>query len=347
MHRLLWFLVLLPLLPLLGLAYQALGSFFDRRRMRRSGQWVDVGARRFFVLQSGSAAPAVVFECGLAASSQNWSFLQSQLSAEARTLSYDRAGMGFSTPSSSPRTPGNLASELHALLRYARIAPPWILVGHSFGALIVRQFAADYPGDISGVVLLDPMRIEEWERWTEARRRLFDRSVVLMKRMARLAQFGVTRLIARHVMKHSGLIMPRFARLIGEDARRLLERTTSELRKMPGDVWPDVVAHWSLPAFYRGVAAQLEAIPSSLAEMQQAQPVEKVPVIVLVPACSAPLPKDSLARIAPQAEQWRVERSGHWIHLDRPDLVLQAIHSILARTRTHHRARLFTMRARG
>lgn len=347
MHRLLWVFVFLPLVAFLGFAYQTVGTFFDRRRIRRSGHWIRVGTRRFFVSKTGSAGPAVVFECGLAASSQNWSFLQSRLSTEAHTLSYDRAGMGCSTPSSSPRTPANLARELHALLHHTGIGPPWILIGHSFGALIVRRFAADHPRDVSGVVLIDPMRVEDWSRWSDARRRIFERGIHLMQRLGVLAQFGVNRLVARHLMKHSGRISPHFARLIGEDARRLLERTTSELRKMPPAVWPDVVAHWSTPAFYRGVAAQLRSLPAALSEMEQVPPIQKMPVIVLIPAASARLTKDSLALIAPHAEQWSVERSGHWVHLDRPDLVLQAIHSILERTHTRHRARVFTMQARG
>lgn len=352
MHRLLWFLVLIPLVPLLGFLYQAVGACFDRRRVRPSSQWIRVGSRRFFVSRSAppttsGSAPAIVFECGLAASSQNWSHFQSCLGDQVNTLSYDRAGMGFSTASSSPRNLANLANELYALLLHARIGPPWILIGHSFGSLILRRFAADHPRDVIGVVLLDPMRVEEWSRWNEARRRLFDRSIDLMQRLVVLAQFGITRFVARHVMKHAGRISPRFASLIGEDARRLLERTTSELRKMPREVWPDVVAHWSIPAFYRGVAAQLRSLPSVLAEMEQVPPIEKAPVLVLIPASSGRLSKDSLALIAPQAEQWSVERSGHWVHLDRPDIVLQAIHSILTRTQPHHRARVFTMQARG
>lgn len=347
MVRLLFLFLLIPLAAFLGFAYQAIGSFFDRRRMRSFGSWIEIGSRRFFISKSGPAGPSIVFECGLAASSQNWSFFQDALASEARTLSYDRAGMGFSTPSSSPRTPAALAGELHALLVHARIDPPWVLVGHSYGALILRRFAADHPRDVVGLVLIDPMRVDEWSRWSDARRRIFEGSIHLMRRLALFAHFGIARFVAHHLMKHSGRISPHFSRLIGDDARRLLERTTSELQKMPSAVWPAVIAHWSGPDFYRGVAAQLRSLPASLKEMEQVPPLQKMPVIVLIPAASVRLTKDSLAHIAPQAEQWSVERCGHWVHLDRPDVVLQAIRSILDRSHTRHRARVVTMQARG
>jgi len=272
----------------------------------------------------------VIFECGLASSSQSWAYIQTSLAAEASTLSYDRAGMGWSSSPTAPPTPTRLAGDLRRILERAGVAPPWLLVAHSFGALVARRAAVDYPQDLAGLVLIDPLLMGQWRRWNPGRSSLLNRGIRLMQAMAPAAACGIIRLVARSLMKHAGVLPPVFARLVGENGRRMIERTTGELRKMPPSVWPAVVSHWSSPGFYRGVIAHLRALPAAMAELEWVRPIENLPVLVLVPAGNGALSGESLARIAPDAEQWVVEDCGHWIHLDRPDVVLDAIRAVLA-----------------
>ena len=153
-------------LVLAGILYQRVGASRDRLRYTVAGRWVDIGhGCSLYLLEKGpdeSGGPTVLFESGIAATNLNWSRIQETVSKFAHTASYDRGGLGWSSPASTTRTPGNIATELHAMLESAGIKPPYVLVGHSFGGLVVRRFALLYPEDVAGIVLVDPMRCEEW-----------------------------------------------------------------------------------------------------------------------------------------------------------------------------------------
>jgi pimeloyl-ACP methyl ester carboxylesterase len=119
-------------------------------------QKIDIGGRRLHVSQAGSGAATVVFESGLGEAVETWNDVQPQVTRFARTVTYDRAGIGESDPSSRPTTTVSMVEDLHALLHAANIAPPYILVGHSLGGMLVQVFAHMYPKEISGLVLVDP-----------------------------------------------------------------------------------------------------------------------------------------------------------------------------------------------
>ena len=57
-----------------------------------------------------------------------------------------------------------IAAELHALLTAAEVPPPYVLVGHSFGGLTIRAYAASHPEDVAGLVFVDPAHPEEWQQ---------------------------------------------------------------------------------------------------------------------------------------------------------------------------------------
>jgi hypothetical protein len=121
-----------------GFLYQCIGGGLDRRRHTGPGRWVEIErGLRLYVVEKGSGGPAVLFEAGIAATNLNWHHIQETVSRFTSTASYDRCGLGWSSPSSTVRTPGNIAAELHTMLQSAGITPPYILVGHSFGGLVV------------------------------------------------------------------------------------------------------------------------------------------------------------------------------------------------------------------
>jgi len=117
---------------------------------------VDLGGYHLYISESGSDAPAVVFESGLGEDVATWSNVQPQVALFARTLAYDRAGLGKSDPSPHPKTVPEMAFELHSLLHAAGVPPPYVLVGHSLGGVIVQVFAHSYPKEVAGLVLVDP-----------------------------------------------------------------------------------------------------------------------------------------------------------------------------------------------
>jgi pimeloyl-ACP methyl ester carboxylesterase len=99
--------------------------------------------------------PVVVFESGAGTGMNAWSAVLQDVSAFATVVAYDRAGIGGSDDDGRPPTPRHVAQTLHAMLASTGIKPPYVLVGHSWGGLLIRMFAALYPADVAGLVYVD------------------------------------------------------------------------------------------------------------------------------------------------------------------------------------------------
>jgi len=329
MVRLLWLLLLGPIIPVLGLLYQWVGSRYDRRRFLRLGRLVDIGERRrlFMMEMGGGVGPSVIFESGIGATSQNWARIQESVSEFAHTVSYDRLGLGWSTPAVSERIPSKVVEELRAMLQAAGIVPPYLLVGHSFGGLVVRYFAAEYPDEVVGAVLVDAMRTDEWPPVDESQRRLLNRGMQLTQWGVPIAYSGLARLTTMSFFCRSGKFTNLFTRVTG--GHNVLERVTSELNKMPPAVWPIVAAHWSNPAYFRGMTAHIQGVPGTVMEMLDATPIVGMPVVLLTPGHPKAISDADLQKIGPDAEQLIAEKSGHWVHLDEPELVIEQIREMI------------------
>jgi pimeloyl-ACP methyl ester carboxylesterase len=117
---------------------------------------VDLGTHRLQIHVEGEGAPTVVLDAGITDTLDKLRPLQALLAARTRVLAYNRAGYGESEPGPLPRDAGREADELQALLAAAGLPGPYLLVGHSLGALNVQVFAARYPDAVAGLVLLDP-----------------------------------------------------------------------------------------------------------------------------------------------------------------------------------------------
>ncbi len=116
---------------------------------------VVVGDVRIHISESGTG-PTVVFESGMGEDTSTWNDVCPEIAGFARTVAYDRPGLGQSEPTSLPRTVVQMAADLHAVLEAAKLAPPYVLVGHSLGGAIVQVFAHRYPNEVAGLVLVDP-----------------------------------------------------------------------------------------------------------------------------------------------------------------------------------------------
>ena len=141
---------------------------------------IDASGHNLNLLIGGEVKPTVVFEAGFGAGLTSWSTVQSNIAKFARTVSYDRAGIGQSEAGPKPRAAKQIALELHTALQNAGIGPPYVLVGHSFGGIYVRVFADMYPKEVAGIVLIDPSQ-ETFDDWTrthqEAQRTALDEQI--------------------------------------------------------------------------------------------------------------------------------------------------------------------------
>ena len=313
-----------------GIVYQWLGARIDRRRYAKDGRWIDIGGRcSLYLVEKGSGNPTVLFEAGIAATNLNWFHIQEPVSRFASTVSYDRGGLGWSSPCRTPRTPSNIATELHQLLEGASIKPPYILVGHSFGGLVMRRFALNYPEEVAGMVLVDPMRIEEWPPLDPARQFELNLGRNLFRVAIPVARIGVTRLAVTSLFLRSGRTARRLAGAAGKGGQHVLDRIKDEVGKMPREVWPIIAAHWSRPGNFAGMRSHVEAVPDTVREMQNTEPIQDIPVLVLTPGKSTPLSGECLNRIGNNVQQVIAPASAHWIHLDQPDLVIDSIRKMV------------------
>ena len=148
-------LALFAVLAVAGASYEAIAAWGDAQAYPAPGRLVDVGGYRLHIQCVGSGSPTVVLDAGLGGASLDWNLVQSEIGSMAQVCSYDRAGMGWSDPGPLPRTPDQIAHELHTLLTNAGIAGPYILVGHSLAGKNVRLFASQHPDEVAGMVLVD------------------------------------------------------------------------------------------------------------------------------------------------------------------------------------------------
>ena len=152
--------LLYPVLAVLAIAsvgggYETVGETLDARAYPVPGQLIDVGGHRLHLHCTGSGTPTVVLEPGLGAASSDLGWIAPVVARDSRVCVYDRAGRGWSDPADGPQDGAHIAADLHTLLDRAHVPGPYVLAGHSFGGLYVLSFAAQFPDQVAGMVLLD------------------------------------------------------------------------------------------------------------------------------------------------------------------------------------------------
>lgn len=156
--------LVLLLLLICGAVYNAHAIHFLTHHDPPPGVFVHVNGSAMHLYCAGSGSPTVIFEGGLGRDWISWQRVQPETAKTTRACSYDRAGMGFSDPQSGPRDAKHIAEQLRALLQAAQERPPYILVAASAGGFYARQFAADFPTEVVGIVFVDssvPAQIRE------------------------------------------------------------------------------------------------------------------------------------------------------------------------------------------
>jgi pimeloyl-ACP methyl ester carboxylesterase len=239
---------------------------------------VDVGGGRRLhldVIGEPAGGPTVVLETGLASMSANWAWVRRDLAASGRVVSYDRAGLGWSDPDDRPPDAARSADDLRTALRAARIDPPYVLAGHSYGGLVVRMFADRYPTDVVALVLVDASHPDQW---THIPASLGGRVIAATNRVnAGLARLGLLRLLRTEKPFIAGLPPREYAEMraylarprawsVGADVltawRRRTRRQVSDARAL-GDL-PVVVLSVSEQDRYAAVLTALQVAQHTL-----------------------------------------------------------------------------------
>jgi pimeloyl-ACP methyl ester carboxylesterase len=307
---------------------QAICARSDARKFPPPGRLVDIPAARMHVRQSGEGRPSVVLEAGIAASSLSWSMVQPMLAASTTTYSYDRAGFGWSTSESKGCSLTKIADDLHALLAALEVRAPYIVVAHSFGSYIVTAYAQRYAGELAGIVLVDPLTPEEWVMPNREQRWTLRRGVWFSRAGGALASVGVLR-VCLWLLERGSREAPRgVLKMFGAKATETVERILRELAKLPPEVVRVIRARWSTPKFFWSMAAYIQAVPECAAEIQARFIPASIPVTVLSGAHQPEVRLREHAAIAARSVRGRhvmADKSAHWIHLDQPELVAEAV----------------------
>jgi pimeloyl-ACP methyl ester carboxylesterase len=152
--------LLYPVFAMLALAamgggYETVREAADARAYPMPGQLIDVGGHRLHLNCTGSGSPTVVLEPGAGGMSSDLGRITQAVARDTRVCVYDRAGRGWSEPADTAQDGTQIATDLHTLLQRANVPGPYVLAGHSFGGLYVLIFAARYPDEVAGMVLVD------------------------------------------------------------------------------------------------------------------------------------------------------------------------------------------------
>jgi pimeloyl-ACP methyl ester carboxylesterase len=301
------------------------------------GVLIEVNKRRLLTRPMGSGEPAVIFDAALGASSLSWSLVQPEVARHVLTFSYDRAGFGGSDAGPMPRTISRIAGELRELLAAAGVPGPFVLVGHSFGGLCARAFAGRYREDTAGLVLVDAPHPSQWMNPTAADAWRLRTGVRLARRGAFAARIGLARAVSWLVRAGTPNAARRMSFSLGGPALRgRADYFLGTLSKLPAEARAEAVAAWMRPQFYEALASQMESMPQSAREAAAVGDLGAMPLAVVTaaePSDRRLAEQQDTLRLSTRSRHWVARRGGHWIPLDDPSTVVEAIAAVVDQAR--------------
>lgn len=313
---------------------------------------VDIGGRRLNVLCTGHGSPTVLLEAGLLADLSAWRRVQPAISRHTRVCSYDRAGLGFSDPAGPPRDAAAVVRDLHALLRTAGIAPPYVLVGWSSGGLYTRLYQYRFPREVVGLVEIDPdsefIGMSDYSRIVTSvmkkPRAWFDRQVREWYKQYDDCAINVAR--GTCAFFQGGLTA--YKQKLRSAGCPKVSRAACALAEVRGK-------HLARASFWKDEALELEQTGESASEVRAVQrPYGDLPLIVLTDSEEGDIDNSGPVTVAAQRAEWiakneaeervaRLSTSGahfvvdgapHAIQLLYPTAVISAVDEVIDQARS-------------
>jgi len=326
LRTLLWILLILALLLAGGFSYQRIELAQTRERFPAPGKLVDVGGHLMHMYCTGSGSPTVVIDAGNGSFSIEWTPIQQEVSQTTRVCTYDRSGYGWSEAGPNPRDGRQVVSELHDLLQAAEESGPFLLVGHSLGGIHVRLFAAQYPDEVAGLILIDtayPLTMTpEFEMQMQS-------SIGFYQAMNLMTSTGLLRILGP---------------LGGEDSM------PATARKLPVELQEKYLNLLLDPNQYTTAISEMTQLPQTFQQTSQLlkgnQPFGDLPLIVITAGQTSapgstpfseqytPIPESQiqnqleLAGQSSRGEHRILNESSHSVHLDAPAEVVKAIRDL-------------------
>lgn len=311
--------------------YERDGQIFDSVLYPAPGELFDIGGRKIHIQKQGDSGPPVILEAGIAASILSWRLVDHEISKFATVYSYDRAGLGWSPANDHPKVARELVEEMRLAMQAAGVPTPRIVVGHSFGGMMMRMYAAMYPEEVSGVVLVDALPAEEWFPLDERRTMILRRAVRLTRRGIWLARHGVVRFSLR-ALERGNQALPKFLSFLSGGSRvGLTQRVTTQIQKFPAAIRGQIRAHWSRPSSFLTMTEYLADLPASCAQAMICPDLGDMPLIVLSAEHGQPGHQGrqaKLAKLSSRGDFRVIAGSTHWLMLDAPQAIIEAVREI-------------------
>ena len=322
------FVVVVLILGLAGIVYQAIATAKDLYKYPPPGKLVDVGGYQLHINCIGEGSPTVVMDYGLGGLSLVWSLVQPEVAKFTRVCTYDRAGYAWSASSPKTRTSQQMVKELHTLLNHAQIEGPYVLVGHSLGGLNVRLFASQYPEEVVGMVLVDAVPANVYSRLASEWKNQMAGTQGMFYTLSMISRLGLLRLL---VQIRGTEAAPDFV-----------------VKKLPSEVQPIMLAKF-LPKTFNTAIAENQLMESSAQQVSNQELRKELPLVVLSHGVN--MFSELSDEQAERAEQiWQelqaematlssngtltiAKKSGHNIHIDQPQLVIDAICQVIGLVR--------------
>src|SRR5215213_3229041 len=229
---LVWLVAGILTLAVIGAIYQVVATRIDQRTYSPPGEMVNVNGHLLHINCMGEGSPTVILEAANLGMSAHWVRVQQQLAQTTRVCAYDRAGLGWSEPGPEPRDARQVSSELHTLLSDAGTEGPYVLVGHSYGGLYARMYAARYSQEVAGVVLVDSSHPEQFMRSPEGRA-MYEQIRRLGAVLPVLTRLGVIRL-TNYFPAHPALPSQQRAQIEAfNSSTQQVSTTAEEFRAIP------------------------------------------------------------------------------------------------------------------
>jgi len=302
------------------------------------GKLVDLGGHRLHVNCTGKGSPIVVVENGLGDFSFDWALVQTQVSRFTRICTYDRPGYAWSDPGPRPETFAQMNLELRDALSKLGESGPFVLVGHSYGGPLVRNFAYTYPHEVAGMVLVDAAH----------------EGLRVGIGGGKTIRLGDGAKGASIPPPHEAMTEPNKPGLKTEDLPPELKTLDPMFKVLPPDEQNMQLWAQQLPAVYDAQNSETEWSEEYFAKWlatPQAGTLGDVPLIVLsrvdggyhdgdsdVPAAQLEKErKDGQAKLALLSTNSRqvIVHSGHNMNLEAPDDVTAAIRAVIEAVRHH------------
>lgn len=310
-------------------------------------QLVDIGnGRKLNLFCMGSGPQTVIFDAGGSDWSVVWALVQPRVATHARACSYDRAGMGYSDPSDSPRSSMAIVDDLHKLLQAAKIATPVVMVGHSMGGFDVKLHAAVYPEDVAGLVLVDPAEERGFDRLRQILRDKFGAAIAARLELG-LADGNFNRVLqvesCANAAREHNLVpksdtywrcadpaIPQLGPQIAAERERIqVTRTYQETQasEYSNGIYGNTRADAAFALLFSGNALgdkPLIVLTSGVANSSNP--------FAAAGAFAWNTAHDQTARLSTRGVNRIVPNTHHYIHIDQPGVVVEAIDEVLRET---------------